>query len=67
MFSIKKNSSWAADEITSGTLFKAVKEGWNSLSAPLQVNPVLDVLREIDVEVFPRLDRGKPPSKTKQM
>ena len=57
MFSIKKNANWAADEITTGTLFKAVKEGWGSLPDNLQVNPVLDVLREIDVEVFPRLDR----------
>lgn len=57
MFSIKKNASWAADEITIGTLFKAVKEGWGSLPDNLQVNPVLDVLRGIDVEVFPRLDR----------
>lgn len=58
MFSIKKNSSWAADQFNTGTLFKAVKEGWGAIPSALQSNPVLDILREIDVEVFPRLDRA---------
>lgn len=57
MFNIKTHSSGAADEITTGTLFKAVKEGWGRIDSSLQSNPVLAVLREIDVQVFPNLDQ----------
>lgn len=38
-------------------LFKAVKEGWTALGDEMNSNPVLSVLRMIDQEVFPKLDR----------
>ncbi|KAE9379670.1 hypothetical protein N431DRAFT_478623 [Stipitochalara longipes BDJ] len=38
------------------SIFKAVIEGWDTLSIQEQSNPILRILRDID-QVFPRLDR----------
>ena len=56
MFDIKISNADAADQIRTGMLFKAVKEGWPALGDEMNANPVLSVLRTIDQEVFPRLD-----------
>jgi len=57
MFNIKISRSGSADEISTGSLFKAVKDGWGALSPEELRNPALAVLREIDQQIFPTLDR----------
>lgn len=57
MFNIKLSRCESADEISTGSLFKAVKDGWGALRPEELRNPVLEVLREIDQKIFPRLDR----------
>jgi hypothetical protein len=57
MFAIKNLSPTSADAITTGTLFRAVKDGWGSLTPGEFANPTLQVLKDIDTLIFPTLDR----------
>jgi hypothetical protein len=52
IFNVGRYGSQAADMINVGTLFKAVRDGWNSLNIRDQNNPVLMILREMDEKVF---------------
>jgi hypothetical protein len=57
IFNIRKSCSSSADELSTSTLIKAVKDGWSSLSIKDQNNPALQVLKEVDVEIFPHSDK----------
>jgi hypothetical protein len=52
IFTVGPYGSQAADMINAGTLFKAVRDGWNTLDVREQNNPVFMILREMDEKVF---------------
>lgn len=52
IFTVGPYGSQAADMINAGTLFKAVRDGWNTLDMREQNNPVFMILREMDEKVF---------------
>jgi hypothetical protein len=52
IFTVGPYGSQAADMINTGTLFKAVRDGWNSLDVQDQNNPIFMILREMDEKVF---------------
>lgn len=52
IFTVSPYGSQAADMINAGTLFKAVRDGWNSLDIRDQSNPIFMILREMDEKVF---------------
>lgn len=57
IFRVGPHGSQAADMINAGTLFKAVRDGWGSLSPRDQNNPVFMILREMDEKVFFQKDK----------
>jgi hypothetical protein len=46
----------AANTVDSGSLFKVVKEGWDSLTFQERNNPMLQILKEVDQQLFWDLD-----------
>jgi hypothetical protein len=57
MFNIKLSCSGSAEEISTGSLIKAVKDGWGALRPEELRNPAMGVLMEVDQQIFPTLDR----------
>jgi hypothetical protein len=57
MFSIKLSCPWAAEAITTGTIVRALRDGWGVMTSELRGNLVLRILMDIDQEIFPMLDR----------
>jgi hypothetical protein len=45
-----------AREVQAGSLVKVVKEGWGSLSLRERSNPVLQILKDVDQQLFWDLD-----------
>lgn len=56
IFDYDKERILAANNVDSGALFKVVKEGWGSLTPRERENPVLQILEEVDQNLFWDLD-----------
>lgn len=56
IFDYDKERILAANTVDSGALFKVVKEGWGSLTPHERDNPVLQILEEVDQNLFWDLD-----------
>jgi len=56
IFDYPKDRMLSASKAEPGSLFKAVKEGWGSLSLQERSNPVLQILKEVDQNLFWDLD-----------
>ena len=56
IFDYDKEQILAANNVDSGALFKVVKEGWGSLTPRERENPVLQILEEVDQNLFWDLD-----------
>jgi hypothetical protein len=56
IFDHDKEQILAANNVDSGALFKVVKEGWGSLTPQERENPVLQILEEVDRNLFWDLD-----------
>lgn len=52
IFDYDKERISAANNVDSGALFKVVKEGWGSLTPQERENPVLQILEEVDQNLF---------------
>jgi hypothetical protein len=57
IFNVGPFGSSAASLITASTLFKAIHNGWSTLSLRDQNNPVFMILREMDEKVFFQKDK----------
>lgn len=56
LFSINSTGGLTARESRVNILFKAVRKGWESVSAQERSDPVLEILKEVDEEIFEFLD-----------
>jgi hypothetical protein len=56
IFDYPRDRIAAANKVDPGSLFKVVKEGWGSLSLKERANPVLQILKEVDQNLFWDLD-----------
>jgi hypothetical protein len=56
IFSINPTCGLTASESRVNSLFKAVRKGWESLGIKEQSDPVLEILKEVDKEIFALLD-----------
>lgn len=56
IFDYDKERIVAADTVDSGALFKVVKHGWDCLTPQERDNPVLQILEEVDQNLFWDLD-----------
>jgi hypothetical protein len=56
IFDYPRDRIAVANKVDEGSLFKAVKEGWGSLSLKERANPVLQILKEVDQNLFWDLD-----------
>ena len=56
MFDYDKEKISQANHVDSGALFRVVKEGWGSLTPSERENPVLQILEEVDQNLFWDLD-----------
>jgi hypothetical protein len=56
IFDYDREKILAANTVDSGALFKVVKDGWGSLTPRERDNPVLEILQEVDQNLFWDLD-----------
>lgn len=56
IFDYPRDRIAVANKVDAGSLFKVVKEGWGSLSLKERANPVLQILKEVDQNLFWDLD-----------
>jgi hypothetical protein len=56
IFDYPRDRVAVANHVDEGSLIKAVKEGWGSLSLTERANPVLQILKEVDQNLFWDLD-----------
>lgn len=56
IFDYPRDRIQTANKVDAGSLFKVVKEGWGALSLKERANPVLQILKEVDQNLFWDLD-----------
>ena len=56
IFDYPRDRMQSADKVEVGSLFKVVREGWGALSLKERANPVLQILMEVDQNLFWDLD-----------
>jgi hypothetical protein len=56
IFDYPRDRRQAANKVDAGSLVKVVKKGWGALSLKERANPVLQILKEVDQNLFWDLD-----------
>lgn len=56
IFDYPRDMIQMANKVDAGSLFKVVREGWGALSLKERANPVLQILKEVDQNLFWDLD-----------